>query len=74
MSTDEPNPPTVRPVKLTATHVTIKCPDCGDLHTHGRGDGYRRPHCPTHRGRAGHLVPVHSPRIGYIITGCEVTP
>ena len=30
--------------------VAVKCPDCGGVHVHGWGTGWRQPDCHEHKG------------------------
>ena len=32
-------------LKITDTQIIIKCPYCHKKHYHGRGTGFRGPHC-----------------------------
>lgn len=35
----------IYPIAINKIQVVIVCPYCQHVHFHGKGDGYRRPHC-----------------------------
>jgi len=66
----EDNTPEVAAFRNSKTGTArVLCPICGRIHSHGRGDGNRRPHC-------GDLTPWEDRAEGYdlVTVPCELPP